>query len=86
MSVPYWQQDCQEIGGWKLQPLGVRDARKRHVHHDDAGDEPHHHEQPDRDPEIAMQNDRRLPEDASHITAPLSQDTQHYLKPGNFTE
>src|SRR5262249_47607739 len=49
------------------QTLRFLELRKADIHHDDTGDEPHRHNEPDRDPEIAVQDNERTPDAVPHV-------------------
>src|SRR5262249_57800923 len=49
------------------QTLRFLELRKADIHHDDTGDEPHRHDEPDRDPEIAVQDNERTPDAVPHV-------------------
>src|SRR5262249_8470821 len=82
MGLDLRAQDCLIVGNEALaeaaaflpgnrrldaQALRFLELRIPDIHHDDAGDEPNRHEQPDRDSEIAVQDDERAPDAVPHV-------------------
>jgi hypothetical protein len=69
MDEPLAEAAARLPGNRRLdaQALRLREAREADIHHDDAGEKPHRHEEPDRDPEIAVQDDERAPQSVRHV-------------------